>query len=162
MKNEIPAKFGRDGGFREVLAFLGVALLEDEELVADEVPGEDEDGRDEGADIGPGLVGEAGWYGHDVDDEARDADVHEEADEADCQEVSEFFADVFAVFLGERPVLIPDEAIDDGREHREALEDAHHVAIRDVAEIDEEIEETEVDDGVGHADEAKLSELKEE
>lgn len=134
--------------------------LENKELVADEVPGEYQDGGGEATDIGPGFVGDPGWGADDVDDEGGDTDIEEEANETDHEELGEFFSEVAHLFLFKRPEFVPDVAVHDSGQNRKRFEHDNHIATRDVAQIDEEVVDTEIDDSIGDPDQSKLGQLE--
>ncbi len=98
--------------FSETRLHRFFGFLEDDEFVADEIPGESSNATDSRTDEAPLISSESSYLMEKREDERRCADINDETDEADKEKLSEFSGGFLAVLYPEGPVLVPEVAID--------------------------------------------------
>ena len=160
--------------FSETRLHRFFGFLEDDEFVADEIPGESGNTSDRRADESPLVGGKSSYLMEEGEDERRSTDIDDEADEADQEELGEFGGGLLAVFRSESPVLVPEVAVDIRDDEGDALvEDEKgnrgEEGEEDVAGCDggagqggegeHECESAEVDQGVQYSDDDEFGEL---
>ena len=90
-------------------------FLEDEELVADEIPGHAGDTSERRTQEPPLLMVHTAERRDRGEDERCEKNIDEETDDTDDQELDEFLATSFGRLVGEDPVFVPEETVEEKR-----------------------------------------------
>ena len=98
-------------------------FLEDEELVADEIPGHAGDTSERRTQEPPLLMVHTAERRDRGEDERCEKNIDEETDDTDDQELDEFLATSFGRLVGEDPVFVPEETVEIRNEERDCLVD---------------------------------------
>ena len=98
-------------------------FLEDEELVADEIPGHAGDTSERRTQEPPLLMVHTAERRDRGEDERCEKNIDEETDDTDDQELDEFLATSFGRLVGEDPVFVPEETVEIRDEERDCFVD---------------------------------------
>lgn len=153
---------------------LGLLLLENDEFVADEIPGETGDAPESGTDERPLGDIESGYRRDGNEHVGREEIIDEESDETHEEELRELGCIRLLFRSGKGPVFVPDETVDVGDDEGERLVEGvdgdgedHRVEDDEVRLGPEKIpeeghdggENADIDKGIEASDEDELGDL---